>query len=144
MDPPRGEGVYPTAAVKLSKGYNMTIRAWKQLINKSMREAGTYNPDIYGASVETLAAILARRDYAQAEWERDGRKLLVEHTNKAGASYMEKHPLLKQIDAANDTALIYWRELGLTPKGFKALTAAAITQANGASLSELISDISNA
>ena len=52
--------------------------------------------------------------------------MIVEHTNKAGATNIEQNPLLRLILQLNRDALAYWRDLGLTPAGLKKLNENAL------------------
>ncbi|MBP5379270.1 MAG: hypothetical protein J6Y64_06990, partial [Ruminococcus sp.] len=55
-----------------------------------------------------------------------GGELLVEYTNKAGATNLALNPLVKLVNDLNDTALTYWKELGLTAAALKKINEAAI------------------
>ena len=67
-----------------------------------MQEAGTYQP-YFEYAIDTLAGILETRDDAQRAYEQSGRQ-----------------PVM------NAQALVYWKELGLTPKGLKAINEKAM------------------
>lgn len=94
---------------------------WKNVIKKQMKtlgiECGPYEPVI-----DTLADILVQRDDIYAQYLEEGAEPVVEHTNKAGATNIAKNPLLVLWDELNKDALAYWRELGLTPSGYKKLS----------------------
>ena len=47
---------------------------------------------------------------------------MIEYTNKAGATNVIKNPLLVLWMDLNQSALALWRDLGLTPKGYKDIT----------------------
>ena len=85
---------------------------------------GTYQKS-FDAVIDTLAGILENRDRALEEF--DG-EMIVEHTNKSGATNMEQNPLLRLINDLNRDALAYWRDLGLTPAGLKRINEAAIRE----------------
>lgn len=93
-------------------------RVWKQRIKKATLEAGTYRP-YFDQVIATLADILQRKDEAVDLFKKSGGKVVVAHTNKAGATNLEKNPCLKVIEDCEATALTYWRDLGLTPAGLK-------------------------
>lgn len=76
--------------------------------------------------IETLADILSRRDLARNEFEAAGSVMIVEHTNKAGATNLEQNPAIRMINDLNRDALAYWRDLGLTPAGLRRINEAAI------------------
>lgn len=93
----------------------MTKNRWKSRIKKACKEVGTYRKS-FDSVIDTLAGILETRDAALEEY--DG-TVIVEHTNKNGATNMEQNPLLRLINDLNRDALAYWRDLGLTPAGLK-------------------------
>jgi len=117
------------------------IDEWRQLLKESTESIGTYKPE-FDAVIETLADILARRDTAlDVFYNEQGGKAIVEHTNKIGATNFERNPVCRVIDDLNNQALTYWRELGLTPKGLRAINEQAIGQAKTQGLGALISDL---
>lgn len=93
---------------------------WKEKIERACREANTYEP-YFDDVIETLAGILENRDRAQEQYEAMKCKPIVQHTNKGGATNLVKNPALVVINEMNTQALQFWRELGLTPKGFQAM-----------------------
>lgn len=103
----------------------MDKKAWKTKIRGASKKAGTYRP-YFDAVIDTLAGILEKRDAAQELWEGSGSNLLVEHTNKGGATNTEQNPLIRLINDLNRDALAYWRDLGLTPAGLKKLNEEAL------------------
>lgn len=76
----------------------------------------------YDPIVDTLADILMQRDKAFAQLKKPGVTLIVEHTNKAGATNAAKNPQYVAWKELNDQALSYWRDLGLTPSAYKKMT----------------------
>lgn len=90
--------------------------------------------------IATLADILEKRDKAQKLFESSGGNILVKHTNKAGATNIEQNPCLRLINDLNRDALAYWRELGLTPKGLKAINDNIGKEKKG-TFEDLINDI---
>lgn len=98
---------------------------WKRRIKKAMTEAGTYKP-CFDYAIDTLAGILENRDYAQQSYESSGRQPVIVHTNKSGNANIVKNPALVVLDNLNASALVYWKELGLTPKGLKAIDDKAL------------------
>ena len=105
----------------------MKKRSWKVRIKQAAEDAGTYKP-FFDSVIDTLAGILERRDAAQETFERSGSSILVKHTNKGGSTNLEKNPALCLINELNRDALAYWRDLGLTPKGWKALSDGAMVK----------------
>lgn len=118
---------------KRNKG--MTKNAWKKRIQTSCEQAGTYEP-FFDDVIDTLAGILERRDAAEKAMK--GEDLTVEHINKGGNSNIERHPLTRMIDDLNRDALSYWRDLGLTPKGLKAIKEDALKKEPVDKLSEAL------
>ena len=99
----------------------MTKTKWKNLILRQMA-ALDVQKDSYDSAVETLAAILEQRDKTFTEFQESGGKSVIEYTNKGGSTNMTKNPLLILWDDLNKSALMYWRELGLTPSSYKQMT----------------------
>ena len=100
--------------------------AWKRRIAEAMEQAGTYKP-FFEPAMETLAAILEKRDEAERIYKKQGEQPIIEHTNKGGATNLEQNPALRLINDLNRDALQYWRELGLTPSGLNRLNSNVIT-----------------
>ena len=103
----------------------MESKAWKNRIITEMKKAGTYN-DCFLSAIEALADILNARDRAKEQFEKSGGSTIVKHTNKGGATNLEQNPALRLMNDLNRDALQYWRELGLTPKGLKAIDEASM------------------
>lgn len=113
---------------------------WAARITASCRDAGTYRP-YFDDIIQTLADILARRDHAQALFDASGGNVLVNHTNKAGATNVEQNPCLRLINDLNRDALAYWRDLGLTPAGLKRIDEQAMKQRKKSALAEALKGI---
>ena len=108
----------------------MTAAEWKKRITRDVKAAGTYQK-YFGSVIDTLARILERRDDAEELFIASGCNILVKHTNKGGATNIEQNPALRLINDLNRDALAYWRDLGLTPAGYKRLNLeAAQTKSN--------------
>ena len=112
----------------------MTKEEWAKRIKKACEDAGTYTA-FFDTVIETLAEIMELRDAAQEEFKANGSQLTIERVNTSGFSNPVKNPTLTIIDDLNKTALVYWRDLGLTPAGLKRLNADAIKAPNKAALS---------
>ena len=119
----------------------MKRNAWQKRITEATRQAGTYKP-FFEAAIETLAAILEKRDEAEKYYKESGSVPIIEHTNKGGATNLEQNPALRLINDLNASALQYWRELGLTPSGLRRITSEAVT-AKEESGPSLIDDLRN-
>lgn len=96
----------------------MKRRTWSKRIKECCIEAGTYQK-YFDNVIDSLAAILERRDEAEETYIKSGGKAIVKYTNKGGATNAVVNPALSLWDNLNKTALTYWRELGLTPSGYK-------------------------
>lgn len=104
----------------------MKREEWQSQIVSACKEAGTYQPH-YDAVIETLAGILEKRDKAEAQFYDSGGNVVVAHTNKGGNTNIVKNPALVVYMELNTQALAYWRDLGMTPSGFKKLNGEVIT-----------------
>ena len=105
---------------------------WKKKIIKQCQDLGTYQ-DAYIPAIETLAGIL--------EFTKSGGKSVVEYVNKFGAVNMVKNPLLTLWDDLNASALMYWRDLGLTPSSYKKMTGGTPKTERGGGLAEAIKSL---
>lgn len=83
-----------------------------------MKVLGTYRPQ-FGAAIDRVADLYVQLDELDKLWNADRRELVVEHTNKAGATNLAKHPLLDIRDGVYSQLLAHERELGLTPSALK-------------------------
>lgn len=117
----------------------MNKEEWQDRIREACEEAGTYQ-GFYEIAIEQLADIMAVRDKAMEQFEASGGNPVVAYTNKGGHTNLRKNPALQVINECNQQALAYWRDLGLTPSGFKKLDGAAI-QKKEASFEELLAGI---
>lgn len=118
----------------------MTREQWVRKIKRDTKRAGTYKP-FFDEVIKTLAGILEERDLATEAWEKTGGKVIVGHTNKAGATNLEQHPALRLVNDLNRDALTYWRDLGLTPKGLKAINEEALQEQKADALTEALKEI---
>ena len=118
----------------------MTAAEWKKRITRDVKAAGTYQK-YFGSVIDTLSAILARRDDAEALFIASGGNILVKHTNKAGATNIEQNPTLRMINDLNRDALAYWRDLGLTPAGYKRLNLEAAQAKSNDGFEKILSQL---
>lgn len=102
----------------------MKKTAWKKRIRDDCIQAGTY-AEWCESIIDTLAAILEKRDAAEEQYKQLKSLPIIVHTNKAGAANPTKNPALVLWNDLNTTALAYWRDLGLTPSAFRKLTGDA-------------------
>lgn len=118
----------------------MKKKQWKIKIKKACEEAGTYRP-FFDSTIDTLAGIMELRDNAQERFEAIGGDTIVKHTNKGGATNIVKNPALVVIMECNAQALNYWRDLGLTPAGYKRLDADVVEKNTTGGFEELLARI---
>lgn len=118
----------------------MKKAAWKKRIKEACEQAGTYR-DFFEDTIDTLADILEKRDDTDAEYEKRGKQPLIEYTNKGGATNLIKNPALILWDDLNKSALAYWRDLGLTPKGLRAIDENALKKKKKTGLMEALSEL---
>lgn len=109
----------------------MTKEGWKKKIKKSCQAVGTYRTE-FDAVIDTLAGIMEIRDDAAEQYKASGAHPVVAYTNKAGHTNLRKNPALQVINESNQEALAYWRDLGLTPSGFKKLDGQAVEKTGDA------------
>lgn len=103
----------------------MNREEWKKVIKEACTDANTYR-EFFDPVIDSLAGIMETRDNARAKFEASGGQTIVKHTNKGGATNIVKNPALVVIMECDSSALQYWRELGLTPSGFKRINETAI------------------
>ena len=107
----------------------MVKRTWKKRIVAKCRNLGVYKPefdDIY----DRLAEEHERRDLFDKEWRDGGKKLTVEHTNKAGATNTVDNPVIVNIRKCDEQILKLEKELGLTPASYKDMGGGVQEQKN--------------
>lgn len=105
----------------------MTSKQWKTKIVKQMKEAGTYR-DIFLPPINALSEILEQRDKALKAFMESGGEAVTEFTSDRGAVNLKKNPRLQVWEDLNAQALLYWRDLGLTPAGLKKLNDLALKE----------------
>lgn len=115
----------------------MTKREWLTKIKKACKAAGTYRP-FFNSIIDTLAGIMEARDKAQEAFEASGGRTTVEHTNNGGTTNIVKNPALVVVMDCDAQALAYWRDLGLTPAGYKKLNADVVKVEGSGSLESLL------
>lgn len=119
----------------------MKKETWKRRIRKACKEAGTYR-EHFEDVISTLAEILELRDKVRKYYEDEGAEPIVQRTNKGGHTNIEENPILTVYNNYNKTAMLYWKELGLTPKGLKAIDEKSMrTQQKKASLGDALREI---
>lgn len=110
---------------KLQKTERKVKKAgWKKKIRAACEEAGTYQP-FFDLAIEQLAQIMETKDAALKLYKESGNQPVMEYTNARGFTNLRKNPALAVIQECNVQALAYWRDLGLTPSGFKKIDGKA-------------------
>ena len=118
----------------------MKASQWKRKLIQQCKAMDTYQDSFLGA-ITTLADLLERRDEAYAEFVADGCRAIVERTSDRGAVNKAINPLLKLWQDLNRDALAYWRDLGLTPAGYKRLNLEAAQTKSQGGLEKLLSQM---
>lgn len=67
--------------------------AREDMIRDAMRTVDTYN-EIYEPTIKALAKTERQLSRAEKEWRKQGGQMVARMTNKAGAEYMAKDPVL--------------------------------------------------
>lgn len=114
------------------RGYKqiMDKLEWKKKIKKAMDEHGVDKTG-FSMVIDTLSDILAERDNAYEEFKNEGGEACVIKTSDRGAKNVAKNPRLLIWLDLNNTALAYWRDLGLTPAGYRKLNADVVQDKGG-------------
>ena len=102
----------------------MTKEEWAAVIKEACETADTYMP-FFDHFIDQLAQILEVKDEAIEAYEKTKRQPGLAYTNKGGHTNLRKNPALAVIQECNQQALAYWRDLGLTPSGFKKIEGTA-------------------
>ena len=117
----------------------MTKKDWSEKIRQACKDAGTYQP-FFELVIEQLASIMETKDTAEEAYKTTNNQPVLAYTNKGGHTNLRKNPALAVIQECNQQALAYWRDLGLTPSGFKKLDG-TVVKIERDSFSELLADI---
>lgn len=118
----------------------MKKKTWIKRIEEACKEAGTYRP-FFENTISTLASILEKRDEVEEYYQESGGTPIVEYTNKIGSTNTVKNPALVLWDDLNKSALVYWRDLGLTPAGLKKIDDTALKEKKKDAFSEAMSSL---
>lgn len=121
-------------------GKQMTTKQWKTRIKKSCVDVGTYKKS-FDATITILADILARRDLMIEKYVEEGQEPIVEYTNKAGATNLDKNKLLATIEKHEEMAIKYLSEMGLTSKGLKSMGGSLEKKEEKSSFEKLFADL---
>ncbi|MBR3237356.1 MAG: P27 family phage terminase small subunit [Oscillospiraceae bacterium] len=113
---------------------------WRKRIKAACEEAGTYEP-FFDLAIDQLAGIMEARDAAEKQYKATGKKPVIQHTNKGGATNLAKNPMLVIMNECNQQALAYWKELGLTSKAYSQMQKNGFEGKKEATLGDLLSKI---
>jgi len=119
----------------------MESKKWKSLIMRNCKSVGTMQP-AFKSVIETLADILEQRDKVWEQFVSEGAQVIIERVSDRGAVNSAKNPLFVTWMDLNTQALSYWRDLGLTPKGLKAINDLMVKDAKKDPLVEALRKIS--
>ena len=102
-----------------------TEKGFRDKIRRDLKSSGLYREE-FERVIWRLAELYVRMQRTRAEFEKSGGQPIIQSTNKAGAKYWAKNPLLQELDFVQRTALDLERELGLTPAALKKINEAAM------------------
>ena len=97
---------------------------WINIIRKQCQDAGTYK-EAFDSVIDSLAGIMENRDEAREAYRTSGSEPCIIRTTDRGEKNLAKNPLLVLQMNLDAQALQYWRDLGLTPVGYRKLTSGA-------------------
>ena len=118
----------------------MTSKSWITEIKKQMKLKNV-SVEGFGNVIKTLAEILEQRDKIYKQYQDEGSIVMVEYVSERGNVNLVINPLLKEWNNMNRDALVYWRELGLTPAGLKKLNDDAMNQPKMSALDQVLSKL---
>ena len=98
----------------------MTKSEWKIILEEQIKYDHDYIPS-FQTTINILSEILEERDRVYRIYEESGAQPVVNFTSDRGAINLKQNPLLRQWQELNSTALLYLRDLGLTPAGLRKL-----------------------
>ena len=118
----------------------MTSKSWITEIKKQMTLKGVETSG-FGNVIQTLAEILEQRDKLYKQYQDEGSEVMVPYVSDRGQENMIINPLLKEWQNMNRDALVYWRELGLTPAGLKKLNENSMKPAEQSPLDKVLANL---
>lgn len=118
----------------------MTKQLWKKRIIKACKDAGTYQK-YFDDAIETLSWILEQRDNLVKQYEESGGEAVVEHVNVKNQTNLEQNPCLRMINDFNRDIRAFLNDLGLTPKGLKAINESALDKRETDALTEALKEL---
>ena len=102
-----------------------TEKGFRDKIRRDLKSSGLYREE-FERVIWRLAELYVRMQRTRAEFKKSGGQPIIQSTNKSGAKYWAKNPLLQELDFVQRTALDLERELGLTPAALKKINEAAM------------------
>lgn len=119
----------------------MNSAKWRAKIKKQCVDMNTFQPS-YNSVIDALAKILEQRDSALKQFKAEGCQLIVVRISDRGSENSAINPIVQLIDKLNNTALSYWKELGLTPASYKKMVgSSAPAEAKKSGLAEALKSI---
>lgn len=95
----------------------------------------------FGNVIQTLAEILEQRDKLYKQYQDEGSQVMVVYVSDRGNENNIINPLLKEWQNMNRDALVYWRELGLTPAGLKKLNEDSMKPTESSALDKVLASL---
>jgi len=114
-----------------------TVLQHKNDIIKKMKALKVYKPEFEHA-INGLARALYDMERTIELFDESGGQIIVEHTNKAGATNVVKNPFYLAIETLRQDIIIYSRELGLTPAALKRINDQSMKQEKQSPLEEAL------
>ena len=118
----------------------MTSKSWIAEIKKQMSLKGVDYAG-FGNVIQTLAELLEQRDKLYKQYQDEGSEVMVLYVSDRGQENMIINPLLKEWQNMNRDALVYWRELGLTPAGLKKLNEDSMKPTEQSPLDKVLANL---
>lgn len=119
----------------------MTEKLWKSKLKKDCKALGTYKPE-FEAVIDSASKILAERDAVYQQFVDEGCQHLIIRITDRGKENKAKNPLLSLWKDLNDQGITFLRELGLSPRGYKAITDEIMKQAKPDALTQALKELS--
>lgn len=120
----------------------MTEQQYKNEIVRQMKSLSVYRKE-FSHVIILLARMLYDYEETLNRFEESGGKVVIRHTNKAGAVNGVKNPYYQTLEGLRISILSYARELGLTPAGLKKINDASIRPEKHSVLAEALLSLGN-
>ena len=119
----------------------MTEAQWRKKLDRDCKALGTYKIE-FDTVIDTLSKILAQRDATFEQFVEEGSQTVIIRISDRGAENRAKNPLLGIWKELNDQAIVYLRELGLSPKGYKSITDEILKEKKSDALTQALKELS--